>query len=311
MNLVHTSIHLTAGASGAVALMLTFSNAAHSATFYESSRSQEAGRTPDRALVVDGTIGALTEIIGTVGPAADLYEIHLTGEDFLATTRWKTTLEDTQLFLFKKELDASGNPLAFGFYGNDNYFDPTNSQRRSHQSEIRLSGQTPGLTPGSYYLGITAHNVDPIGADNNYIFSDHRWLLLTASSASPLTNWRARSVAQNPSQSYTISLRGAAFVPRTASSGTGPSPSPTPIPTPTPSPASIPDPSPSPTPIPTPSPTPVPDPSPSPITSITPDPFPREPDSPSPDDSASIPEPGTVLGLIALTTSTLLRKRKF
>ncbi|NJN88480.1 MAG: hypothetical protein HC881_22090, partial [Leptolyngbyaceae cyanobacterium SL_7_1] len=149
--------------AGAFALMLTLGDATHAATFYESSRSQEAGRTPNRALVVDGVIGPLTEIIGTVGPAADLYEIQLTGEAFSASTRWKTALEDTQLFLFKKEFDASGNPIAIGFYANDNYYDPNDPQRRSRQSDIRLPGATPGLTPGLYYLGITAYNVDPIG----------------------------------------------------------------------------------------------------------------------------------------------------
>ncbi|HEY9645845.1 MAG TPA: hypothetical protein V6C88_05720, partial [Chroococcidiopsis sp.] len=304
------SLHLVAASFlSASCLVLGHSNPAIAAVFYEADKG-EAGGTPINAMKVNTQAAGTTldQINGTLGNDVDLYEIYLTGENFVARVGGNTQYPDTQLFLFKKTVDSAGRARAIGFYANDN--DPTVSASSSGalRSRLAVTQGTTGFTAGIYYLAISGYNLDPVTGTGQYIFPDTRRAVVGAQTSSPLVSWD-RNDAYTPvsvAKSYSILFQGAQFLTVNSSSPLGllaplapPTPSPTNSPQPSPSPSapqpspspSTPQPSPSPnTPQPSPSPSSTPEPSPSPSTTPEPSPSPSSTPEPSPSPS-STPEP--------------------
>lgn len=306
MNKLLFAKKIVVGCAITITSLLVSGELTTAASFNESSRG-DAGAIPDRALIVNTRPGGtpLTEIQGALVGSADLFEIYIPGRQFVATTRFETAYDNTQLFLFKKELDQNNNPIAIGLFANDN---APAANHSFNFSTIRIGAGV--LTPGLYYLGISGYDLDPIGANGNFIFPNTRRALVSASNLSPLAGWSVRtSRASNRRLPYTISLIGAQFAAPNPPSGStsggsgggivGVPPVQPPAPSPSPSPSSSPVPSPSPSP----SSSPVPSPSPT-VLSGT--------DSPPDATPVSIPEPSMVLGLaaIALLQQPLWRRSR-
>ena len=128
-----------------LAASLAFTAHASAATWAEVG---DAGDLPGTAQTTVGG-GPLTAITGSIGTRIDrdLFCIIIDGMGPFSASTVGTpgTLGDTQLFLF----DAMG----FGVLGND---DASGATLRS-----TLSGT---LAPGTYYLGISGFDVDPVSA---------------------------------------------------------------------------------------------------------------------------------------------------
>lgn len=117
----------------------------------------DAGELPGTAQIPMGS-GPLSSIVGTRGPDADMYLIHIPNPaaGFEAKT-WPNSAGDTQLWLF----DTNGNGITF----NDD--DPSGQQGLLSA----ITGQfLPG--PGDYYIGISSFDYDPLSADDDEIWND-------------------------------------------------------------------------------------------------------------------------------------------
>ncbi len=102
-------------------------------------------------------------------------------------------LVDSQVFLF----DSTGKGLVF----NDDT-DGINA--------LSSLTYTPTVT-GTYYLGISAYDIDPKNASGEYIFPDSPFTgTVAATSTSPLTSWDTAGTTDYGS--YTISLTGAQVI---------------------------------------------------------------------------------------------------
>ena len=124
---------------------------AHAAPILESG---DAGQTIGTAQVVGAGFDSISGEIQT-SDRADVYRFYHSGGAFGATTVGTVgTLFDTQLFLF----DAAG----MGIQGND---DESTTVRRSVLSVANLAA-------GSYFLGISAFDQDPVDASSLAIFTD-------------------------------------------------------------------------------------------------------------------------------------------
>lgn len=291
----HSSALKIVTIAGASAIALVHPPAFAVSLVFDERDSRDAGSSIDRAAFVTRSgvpdLTPVEAITGRLGSRADLFRVYLDGSTFLATTETVIgNYPDTQLYLFNRD--------GVGQYFNDNTpRDDIRYSADSQRSTIRLDPGT--LTPGVYYLGVSAYNWDPLDISGNYMFPDTpRRKLFGPSDATglPLGGWNERSNSNPPDglRDYRILLKGVF----TVSPDPAPTPTPTPNPTPTPSPIATPTPtppiptlSPIPTPIPTPSPTPIPTPTPSPGTSI--------------------PEPSAIAGvaLAALSLRVLRRKR--
>jgi hypothetical protein len=159
----------------------------------------DAGDLPATAQAPSGSPG-LTAITGTIssGSDADLFQIFLLGGPFSATTVGTPgTLGDTQLFLF----DSAG----MGLLGNDDAVG------------LRSTISSGSLPAGSYYLGITGFNRDPISAGGLIFpstFSGQHGPT-GPGGAQPLVAWSGGSSAG----SYTIDLTGVTGVAATPEPG--------------------------------------------------------------------------------------------
>jgi hypothetical protein len=276
-------------------------------TYIETNNTEVGGLIASATIVDTKPAGTrLTCIIGSLGKRVDLFKIYLNGEQFLATTAnlQLTEYEDTQLFLF--------NEQGIGLFANDDT-SPDDGGRynpNSNRSTIRFDAGI--LPPGSYYLGISGFDFDPVAGDGSFIFPNDRRTLYGTGSASDLSlgGWQPRrQLPDSPILGYSITLKGAEF----AIAGTvtpSPSPAPTPVPVPVPAPTPTPFPTPAPTPAPAPIPAPAPVPIPAPTPVPIPEPIPTPSPAPTPDlDSASIPEPSSVIGLATLTFLGIVSQR--
>src|SRR5215831_21080594 len=143
-----------------------------------------AGELPSTAQVTAG-FGSLDGIIGTLNSTmhADMYQIFITGGGTFSATTVGTpgTLMDTQLFLF----DANGK----GVYAND---DASSSTGRSTLPAGIAIGP---LTPGFYYLAISAFDRNPVSQPtNDLIFPTFPFTGVFGPTgpggASPISDWR-------------------------------------------------------------------------------------------------------------------------
>jgi len=112
----------------------------------------DAGQTLPTANVPTGG-GNLPQINGSIGSSgdADLYKVCLGGSAFSAdTNNMGTTLGDSQLFLF--------NAKGFGVIFNDDTV--------GLKSHIDVAAPTPG----TYYIGVSGFNTDPVDSKALPIF---------------------------------------------------------------------------------------------------------------------------------------------
>jgi hypothetical protein len=163
-----------------------------------------AGELPSTAQVTAGG-GSLDQIIGELHSTthADMYQIFITGGGTFSATTVGTpgTLNDTQLFLF----DATGH----GVYAND---DANSSTRRS---TLPAGNPLTPLTPGLYYLAISAFDRDPVGGPTNDLIFPSFGPGFTGvvgptgpGGAFPVSDWRGTGVETG---TYVINLTGAGF----------------------------------------------------------------------------------------------------
>ncbi len=126
---------------------------AQAATFTET---QDAGEVLSNAVrVVSPESQPLESISGTLSGDADLFRLSMTGDQKFSATTTGGANFDTQLFLF----DSGGK----GVYGNDN-------DGASFQSALPIGGFSPEKS-GTYYLGISGFDYDPVSPDGE-IFAD-------------------------------------------------------------------------------------------------------------------------------------------
>ncbi len=139
---------------------------------------------------------ATTQIDGKMGSGADLWEFFFAGGDLtittVDTTPWtrRNPLDDSQLFLF----DSNG----IGIAANDDIDD------WNWLSSLSLQD----LSVGTYYLGISGFDVDPITRINrqNYeIFPDTPYVgQVSADYLSPLHHWSGEDLADGKRYSITF-----------------------------------------------------------------------------------------------------------
>jgi hypothetical protein len=170
-----------------------------SAQVWSEAAHGDAGPLPATAQRCAGA-GPLTAITGTsASNDVDMFEIRITdAATFQATTVGGATF-DTQLFLF----DQSGRGVVI----NDN--DPVGSSEQSRLSSLFVPG------PGAYFLAITRYDRDPVSLSNAYLWSrtgnrDAERRPDGSGQRDPVMGWMSTT---SGSATYTISLRGAAFVP--------------------------------------------------------------------------------------------------
>ncbi|MFG0329497.1 MAG: DVUA0089 family protein [Phycisphaerales bacterium] len=195
---------IVAAVAGAVGLAI----GASAQTYNEQG---DAGSLPSTAQAAAGS-GTLTAISGTVdvnnGDYHDVFVIEITDPaNFAAYTGppgTGTAQFDTQLWLF----DESG----MGILSNDDDPAGVNFSSGLFPPADDGTGQTiPG--PGRYLLGITNYNEDPISNGGEIFFAvtyTERSGPDGPGSASPLSDWTFSGF--NSGGTYTIELRGAAFV---------------------------------------------------------------------------------------------------
>jgi hypothetical protein len=173
----------------------------HGATVVELD---DSGETLAEAQVIPGPGPySLTQIAGTLSASnADLFRIHLSGGQFVATTvNPATNFFDTQLFLF----DSSGR----GIFANDD--DPA----LPPQSSISPPASLP---EGWYYLGIAAFGYDPVSTggmifppvDNFLVLSTDLRTAAGPGGSSPLLGFDG---VTGQAGRYTISIEGVQTVP--------------------------------------------------------------------------------------------------
>lgn len=139
---------------------------------------------------------ATTQIDGKMGSGADLWEFFFAGGDLaittVDTTPWtrRNPLDDSQLFLF----DSNG----IGISANDDIDD------FNWLSSLSLLN----LSAGTYYLGISGYDVDPITKINrqNYeIFPDTPFEgQVSADYLNPLHHWSGEDLADGNRYSITF-----------------------------------------------------------------------------------------------------------
>ena len=178
----------------------------------------DSGDLPATAQVVLGS-GSLTAITGNLDASdVDMYQIIIDDPlNFEATTVGGANF-DTQLWLF----DLNGN----GVLHNDD--DPSTTgvlQSRIGVGAGLVNGTIPwstwqpvSLPAGLYYIAISRYNRDPVNAVNQLIWTNAPFNQQRTPNGpgapGPVTNWVNPTAAGG---AYTISLRGACFVPEPAS----------------------------------------------------------------------------------------------
>ena len=138
-------------ASVAAAVLMT-ATAARAITFTETG---DAGNVPGAAQAL-GPVSSGDNILGSIGLAgdSDLYSIVIGAGILTFNTFAGPNLDDPQLFLF----DGAGNGIA----ENDDAAGGTFGL----QSEISLN-----LAAGTYFIGISRFNNDPVNGSGNEIFN--------------------------------------------------------------------------------------------------------------------------------------------
>ena len=143
--------------------------------------------------------GNLATINGTFDVAADvdLYQIMITDADTFRADTSNQCNCDTQLFLF----DAAGMGVSHNDDGDEGL-------------RSTITDQFVNST-GIYYLAISQYDNDPLNADDDAIWEDQPFgderQPDGPGAGSPLASWDYRFGSDNTP--YSISLRGAAFVP--------------------------------------------------------------------------------------------------
>lgn len=148
--------------------------------------------------------GAINSISGSLGPGdmEDLYRICVIGNTFSATTIGGGTF-DTQLFLFS----SNGRGLAHGVVSNDDSSVYILSTLPPGGTSL-TNGGTLNYPPGTYYLGISGFDRDPVSG-GNLIFPNLDGAVGPNPGAGPLTGWTGTGAVGN----YTITLTGATAAP--------------------------------------------------------------------------------------------------
>ena len=225
----HTQLWLSS-----IALAALMASAGAQGTWDETANGGgDAGDLPATAQVVSGS-GPLTAITGVISSSTDVDMFQIFISDPVNFAAWTTgALSDTQLWLF----DENGNAL---WHNDDRPGDVVQPGQGSLQSYIgpgsaarnyRLSNDTntaagaPGSAawglpgPGIYYIAVSAYNRDPRDSGGgNVVYSGSPFSgIYQSNPADPdrvVASWTGTG---SYTGAYTISLRGAEFVPEPAS----------------------------------------------------------------------------------------------
>lgn len=152
----HLTKHVTPATVMSVLVTLTYSVHAQATAFTETD---DADESPSTAQVIPPESSLLESISGTLSgfdDPADLFQIFLTGgQSFSATTVGGAEF-DTRLFLF----DANGA----GVYFNDDASSDT------LQSTLPANSSFTPTESGTYYLGISGFDYNPVNTEGDRIF---------------------------------------------------------------------------------------------------------------------------------------------
>ncbi|MEM8792557.1 MAG: DVUA0089 family protein [Pseudomonadota bacterium] len=181
-----------------IAGLICASSFASAATFNESTDATggDAGETISTAQDVTSILGAIEasdSITGAIDQGADLYRFTFSGGLFTAQTFATGTTIDTQLFLFNED--------GTGIIANDDIVGQGTLQ----------SLVTATLSAGTYLLGVSTFDNDPVTAGGDEIFPNTFRALVTPNNAGDVL-----ASFQSPAGStgsYTIDFSGTVAVP--------------------------------------------------------------------------------------------------